>query len=151
MKKKEAVIHATAVALKENGKWQAVLIRGASGSGKSDLALRLLAQGARLVSDDQTVIISSGKSMAVTAPARLKRLLEVRGLGIIRLPQKECMVKAGLALIIDLVERKAVPRMPRDEFESFFGIKVPKRKLHGFDASAALKIRRMLSSRRLVE
>jgi HPr kinase/phosphorylase len=77
---------------------QAVLLIGPSGSGKSDLVLRLLGRGFQLVADDR-VFIQDGM---VSAPASLFGLLEVRGLGIVRLP---AVAKARLALVADLSER----------------------------------------------
>ena len=77
---------------------QAVLLIGPPGAGKSDLVLRLLGRGFELVADDQ-VHIAKGQ---VTAPAALQGLLEVRGLGILRLP---CVTSARLALVADLSTR----------------------------------------------
>jgi HPr kinase/phosphorylase len=74
---------------------QAVLLVGPPGSGKSDLALRLVARGFDLVADDQ-VILSDG---SVSCPAGLAGLLEVRGLGIVRLPNRD---RARLALIVEV-------------------------------------------------
>ena len=71
-------VHATCVALGEAG----VLLLGASGAGKSDLALRLIDDGARLVADDRVALgVQSGRLVA-TAPAGLPRALEVRGMGL---------------------------------------------------------------------
>jgi HPr kinase/phosphorylase len=81
----------------------AVLVVGPSGSGKSDLALRLLSLGFELVADDQ-VTVTDG---IVSAPAALVGLLEVRGLGIVRLPHRST---ARLALVVDLGGR--ADRMP---------------------------------------
>lgn len=77
---------------------QAVLLIGPPGAGKSDLVLRLLGRGFDLVADDQ-VHITDGQ---VTAPAALLGLLEVRGLGIMRLPS---VASARLALVADLSKR----------------------------------------------
>ncbi len=84
---------------------QGVLVVGPPGSGKSDLVLRLLARGFDLVADDQ-VAIGGG---SVSCPAELAGLLEVRGLGIVRLAHQP---RARLALIVELgtpVERMPVP------------------------------------------
>ena len=75
------LLHATAVAI--DGR--AVLLRGPSGSGKSDLALRLIDAGARLVADDQSELSRRGDVLMVRAPATIAGLIEVRGLGILRL------------------------------------------------------------------
>jgi HPr kinase/phosphorylase len=74
---------------------EAILVVGPPGSGKSDLVLRLLSRGFELVADDQ-VDITDG---VASCPAALAGLLEVRGLGIVRLPYRN---RARLALIIEL-------------------------------------------------
>ncbi len=94
------LVHATAIAI--DGR--AVLLRGASGSGKSDLALRLIDAGARLVADDQSELWRRGEAIIVRAPATIAGLLEVRGIGIVRL---DALPEAPLALIADLVEPEA--------------------------------------------
>jgi serine kinase of HPr protein (carbohydrate metabolism regulator) len=57
-------VHATCVAIDGRG----ILIRGRSGAGKSDLALRLIDRGARLVSDDYTILAASGGRLRAAAP-----------------------------------------------------------------------------------
>jgi HPr kinase/phosphorylase len=81
----------------------AILLLGPSGSGKSDLVLRLLSRGFELVADDQ-VTVADGY---VSGPAELAGLLEVRGLGIVRLPHCN---KARLVLVVELGGRS--DRMP---------------------------------------
>lgn len=88
------LVHGSCVARGESG----VLVIGPPGAGKSDLALRLLDRGFELVADDQ-VEIADG---IARAPARLAGLLEVRGVGIVRLPYREgarvvLVVSAGVA------------------------------------------------------
>lgn len=85
-----------------------VLLLGPSGAGKSDLALRLLARGFDLVADDQ-VVIEDGTA---SPPAALAGLLEVRGLGIIRLPHAP---RAQLALVVALGEAERLPMPARHE------------------------------------
>src|SRR5690242_16329827 len=72
-------VHASTVA--SDGR--AVLISGPSGSGKSDLALRLLDRGFTLVSDDQTIVRRDGNRLIATAPPTIAGKLEVRGIGIV--------------------------------------------------------------------
>ena len=81
----------------------AVLLLGPPGSGKSDLVLRLLSRGFDLVADDQVDVADS----IASCPAELAGLLEVRGLGIVRLPY--CS-RSRLALIVELDGR--ADRMP---------------------------------------
>ena len=70
-------LHGTTVAL--DGR--AVLISGPSGSGKSDLALRLFDRGFVLVSDDRTIVRKEGSRLFASAPETIKGKLEVRGVG----------------------------------------------------------------------
>ena len=86
-------MHATCVARDGEG----VLLLGPSGAGKSDLALRLLGRGFALVADDQVDIIDG----MARAPERLAGLLEVRGLGIVRLPY---LSQAKLKVVITLTD-----------------------------------------------
>ncbi|MEO0372988.1 MAG: HPr kinase/phosphatase C-terminal domain-containing protein [Pseudomonadota bacterium] len=75
-------LHASCVAL--DGR--AVLIRGASSSGKSGLALNLMAMGAELVADDRTQVWRDGNTLMADAPDRLRGLIEARDVGILRVP-----------------------------------------------------------------
>ena len=93
---------------------QAVLLIGPPGVGKSDLVLRLLGRGFDLVADDQADI-ADGR---IAAPAALAGLLEVRGLGILRLPH---VASARLALVADLTER--AERLPEPAVHA--GLQVP--------------------------
>lgn len=93
----------------------AVLVTGASGAGKSDLVLRLLDHGFQLVADDRVEVIDGYAS----APAALAGLLEVRGLGILRLPY---VGRARLALLVQLAEE--TPRLPEPQRDPEFGLPV---------------------------
>jgi HPr kinase/phosphorylase len=90
-----------------------VLLLGSAGAGKSDLLLRLLGRGFDLVADDQ-VVITEGQ---VTAPEPLAGLLEVRGLGIVRLPR---VTSARLALVVDLDVR--ADRLPMPALHTGLGL-----------------------------
>ena len=98
-------LHATSVAI--DGR--AVLLMGPSGSGKSDLALRLIDRGAMLVSDDYTLVKRVDGTLIATAPATIAGKMEVRGIGIVDLPTAG---EAPVALLIDLLE--TIDRMPFD-------------------------------------
>jgi serine kinase of HPr protein (carbohydrate metabolism regulator) len=92
---------------------RAVLIRGPAGAGKSRLALALLQGGlfpfARLVADDRTYVEAAhGRLLARPAP-ELAGLIEVRGLGIRRLPHEPVAV---VALVVDLAAAEAA-RLPK--------------------------------------
>jgi HPr kinase/phosphorylase len=86
-----------------------ILIRGASGSGKSQLCLLLMEEGAKLVADDQVLLESEKGMLFGSAPAVLAGKLEIRGLGIIDVDhQPEVEIK----LIVDLMPSALIPRMP---------------------------------------
>lgn len=110
----------------------AVLLLGPSGSGKSDLVLRLVGRGWVLVADDQVVI----DGLAVSAPAALRGMLEIRGLGIFE--GLAVAVGARLTLVVDLVPRDAVARLPAPAV--WAPGDVPRVALHGFDAAAPEKV-----------
>jgi HPr kinase/phosphorylase len=119
-----------------------VLIRGPSGSGKSDLVFRLIGTGAGLVADDQSKLIVTGEEIYVSAPATISGKMEVRGIGIIHI---DVVPEVRLGLIMDLVDRDNVPRLPAAEtctpMNNAPGIQVPLYRLHAFDASTPLKVR----------
>lgn len=104
-------IHATAVAHRGASGWHCALLRGSPGAGKSDLALRLLAQGWRLVGDDYVHVWRSGNAVYATAPGRIARQLEFRGLGIVATSDRYiCRV----SLVVDCVQA-VVERMPETD------------------------------------
>jgi len=132
-------VHATAIASSS----AAVLLRGPSGSGKSDLALRCLLLGAidgapfQLVADDRVIVEVSTGALLARAPAVLRGLLEVRGVGLQRFP---CVDQARVALIVDLVAPAQVERLPEAALETLLGVRVPRLDLAPFEASAPLKV-----------
>ncbi|HYM03483.1 MAG TPA: serine/threonine protein kinase [Stellaceae bacterium] len=127
-------VHGTSIALGGDG----ILLRGPSGSGKSDLALRLIDMGARLVADDQTELrIREGK-LWMSAPAAIAGLIEVRGLGIMRVPS---VGEAALRLVVDLVPSETVERLPALRTCSLLGHEMPLIMLAAFEPSAAAKLR----------
>lgn len=113
----ETVVHATCVALDA----RAVLIRGASGRGKSGLALELMAMGAGLVADDRTRLWRLGGQVMAAAPETLRGLIEARGVGILRLPD---LGPRPLSLIVDL-DREVADRLPPPTHEDVMGIRLP--------------------------
>ena len=129
-----SLIHATAVAI--DG--AAVLLRGPPGAGKSDLALRLIEDGARLVADDQTLLRRADDRVLVRAPATIAGLLEVRGVGIVRVDPLD---EAPLALIVDLVPPEQVERIPDNRSEVVLGLAFPLISLAAFEVSATAKLR----------
>jgi serine kinase of HPr protein (carbohydrate metabolism regulator) len=133
-------IHATAVAIGRRG----VLLRGPSGSGKSDLALRLIDGGARLIADDVVEIERRGDALWARAPAALKGKIEVRGVGILAVPS---VAGARIALAVDLVVPRAVERYPDPIHVRILGIRLKLLKLWAFEASAAAKLRLAVAGR----
>lgn len=125
-------IHASTVA--SNGR--AVMILGASGSGKSDLALQLIDRGFTLVADDQTICQKRGGMLVASAPATIRGKLEIRGLGIVTMPVVD---DATIALVVELASD--IQRMPSDSRERMIcGVAVPLISVDGQTASAAAKI-----------
>lgn len=116
----------------------AVFIRGASGSGKSDLAFRLLAQGAVLISDDQVELERRQDRIFAGAIDAIRGLIEVRGVGLLRYPVAD---PAPVKLVIDLVPRDDVPRLPEWKTMDVLGVNLPVLKLHAFDVAAPCKLR----------
>jgi HPr kinase/phosphorylase len=138
-------VHATCVALKEGRSWRALLLRGASGAGKSDVALRLLEAGGRLIADDQTHLAKVGRALIATPPQSLAGLIEVRGIGIVKLGRGQLLARAPLALLVDLVRPDQVERMPEPAREKVLGIDLPKVALAPFEASIVTKLRLALA------
>ena len=128
------LVHATAIAIEGRG----VLLRGPSGSGKSDLALRLIDAGARLVADDQSELSRIGDAVVVRPPAAIAGLIEVRGIGIIRV---EPLMEVPLRLIADLAPAETIERLPAPHFERILGCDLPVVALAPFAASAVAKLR----------
>jgi serine kinase of HPr protein (carbohydrate metabolism regulator) len=120
-------IHASCVVVNGTG----VLIRGAAGAGKSRLAHKILLAApvygfdARLVADDRVALRAGEGGLSAAAPDPLKGLIEVRGLGIVRLPYVE---QAPLGIVIDLMEQGEIPRMPDAEQSmiSLQGVTLPR-------------------------
>lgn len=130
---KQSFLHATCVSLKGKG----ILISGKPGTGKSSLALHLIDRGARLVSDDQTCLISEGKSLIALAPAMHKGKIEVRNVGICVFPYEN---KVPLSLWVELCEKKDVERLPGPSFIEYNTIKVLLLKLNENDPLGAMKV-----------
>src|SRR5438270_909972 len=134
-----SLVHGTAVAL--GG--VAVLLRGPPGSGKSDLALRLIDDGAALVADDQTRLERHGAELVAMAPAVIAGKIEVRGLGVVEVPT---VASAPLGLVVDLVAADAVERLPEPRGCELLGLALPLLALAPFEASAGAKLRVALAA-----
>ena len=130
-------VHASCVAI--DGR--AVLLGGRSGSGKSDLALRLIDRGAVLVSDDYTAVRRCDGRLWAAAPATIAGRIEVRGVGIVAMP---AVAEAPVALYLDL--DRMPTRMPEPERRRFAGVDVPAAALAPLEPSAAIKVELLLKA-----
>jgi HPr kinase/phosphorylase len=138
----EPNIHASCVAIGGRG----VLLLGPSGSGKSDLALRLIDQGAKLVADDRTILFAKNGALYAKAPASIKGLIEIRGLGIIEMP-----VRAGVKIALAVRLGSEGARLPHPRlYHAPLPVKpallVPQIVLDGRFASTPAKIRAALAA-----
>lgn len=136
--------HGGLIAHRQQGLWRGALIEGASGVGKSDLALRALEQGFRLVADDRVVTFSAGGRLYGRAPEPLAGLIEIRGLGVV---DAAAVSFAEITLVIRCVEApEQVERLPEPRFERITGVDVPVFDLWPREPAAPMKIRRMMQS-----
>ncbi|MFT4251737.1 MAG: HPr kinase/phosphorylase [Caulobacter sp.] len=134
--------HAGLVARRVGGFWRGALIEGVSGAGKSDLALRTLEAGFRLVADDRVATFVSDGELYGRAPDPLAGLIEVRGLGVVPEP---ALRLARIALVVRCVETPdQVERLPEPRFEVLLGVSVPVFDLWPLEPAAPAKIGRML-------
>jgi serine kinase of HPr protein (carbohydrate metabolism regulator) len=135
--------HAGLIALYDRGRWRGVLIEGKSGSGKSDLALRCLGRGFRLVSDDRTTLWVSQGRLFGCAPAPIAGLIEARGLGIVPVEPRRL---AAVELVVRCLEpADALERLPEASTRTLLGLDLPRIAVRPFEASAADKVIRALT------
>ena len=126
-------LHASAVA----AEGRAVLITGPSGSGKSDLALRLLDRGFTLVSDDQTIVKRDGDRLLASPPPTIAGKLEIRGIGIVDMDHVSDL---PVALIVELTVDE-IQRLPDDSRERpILGVSLPIVTIDAMTASAPSKV-----------
>lgn len=129
------ILHAGCLALRIGGVWRGVLLTGASGAGKSDLALRLLSDGWRLVADDRVLLWTSANGLFARAPATLHGLMEVRGLDVVARPALPAC-RVGLHAQCD----GETERMPEPAETAWLGVRVPRVSLDALHASAPAKL-----------
>lgn len=118
------VVHASAVAWAGRG----LLIRGASGKGKSGIALELMSRGAQLVADDGVVLERTDAGVMMRAPKALQGMIEARGLGLL---SADHLAQAPLSAVLDL-DAPETDRLPPRRETTLLGQKVPL--LHFFDS-----------------
>jgi hypothetical protein len=138
----EVNVHASCVAIGAAG----VLLLGKPGAGKSDLALRLIDEGARLVADDRTILFTRRGRLYGKSPDSIRGLIEIRGLGIVELPSR---ANVKIALVVKLGREDA--RLPvHHRFQAPRGLSVsnppPEILLDGRQASAPARIRAALAA-----
>ena len=132
-------VHATCIVIDGHG----ILLRGPSGSGKSDLALRAIDQGGRLVADDRVILTRHGDSVIASAPPSLQGLVEIRGLGIVRMGT---VPEARIALVADMTDPGGIERLPGQRQCEIEGTAIPWVALNPFEASAIAKLRFALAA-----
>jgi HPr kinase/phosphorylase len=132
------LLHATAVAIDGCG----LLLLGPSGSGKSDLALRLIDRGAKLVSDDAVPVDTKDGLPILTVADNIEGKLEVRGVGICTVAHTPT---APLRLVAQLAQH--VERFPQGNLRMTINdFSVPLAQIAPFEASAVIKLEYALRS-----
>jgi len=134
------LLHASCIAINH----KAVLLLGPSGIGKSDLALRLIDEGAGLVSDDQTLLhLDADGSVLASSPPSIAGLMEIRHIGLVKMP---FIAAVPVALYIELIlSDQNLERLPDEDFISLLDRPVPRLKLPSVAASTPAKIRAALT------
>ncbi|MFT3988659.1 HPr kinase/phosphorylase [Aestuariivirga sp.] len=140
-------LHGTCVSIEGQG----VLLLGPPGSGKSDLALRLIDQPglgtglddmrAMLVSDDQVTITVEEESLRAQAPQAIAGLLEIRGLGVVRVP---CKLDAVLRMVVRLKPAAEIERLPVPQQTEILGQHLPVHEIDPWALSAPARVRAAL-------
>ena len=128
------LVHGTSLMVNGVG----VLLRGPPGSGKSDLALRMIDGGAELVADDQTVLTYENGAVIMSSNAVIEGLLEVCGVGILPV---HSVPRAALGLVVDLVNIQLIERLPEKQFCDVLGVAVRLLRLPPFAGSTPAKLR----------
>jgi serine kinase of HPr protein (carbohydrate metabolism regulator) len=128
-------VHGTAVLARANG----ILIRGRSGTGKSQLAALLIARGARLVADDRVHLSACHGRIIATALSAAGGMLELRGRGIVHVPHERSAV---VRLVLDIVDESALARLPEADhlFAALLGVRLPRQPVPAAPAQALMLV-----------
>jgi len=111
--------------------------------GKSDLSLRLMDRGAKLVADDQVELARKGKKIVAAAPKAIAGLIEIRGVGIFKVKAKK---NALLLLVVHLVKQEWIERLPYPEPYNCLGVLIPQLHICAFEPSAAIKVEKAVAA-----
>jgi serine kinase of HPr protein (carbohydrate metabolism regulator) len=141
------LVHATTVTSQVDGNWLGVLLMGPSGAGKSDLALRLMRDGFRLVSDDYSRLFVSGKALYATPPKTIEGLMEIRGIGIETALMRP-LTQLNLAIWL---QAEPLERLPYSETTPVLGHFLPTLRLNPFETSLGAKIHWALKSKLIAQ
>jgi serine kinase of HPr protein (carbohydrate metabolism regulator) len=131
--------HATCVNIGGCG----VLLLGPSGSGKSDLALRLIDSGASLVADDRVNLVVKSGQLLASPPAPIAGKIEAYGIGILELPHTQ---EVAVSIAVDVTPQKTIERLPEPVFFDCLGVRLPLVSLNAFEGSVCAKIRLYLQA-----
>jgi serine kinase of HPr protein (carbohydrate metabolism regulator) len=132
------ILHAGLIARRVNGQWLGVLIEGPSGSGKSDLALRTLEAGFRLVADDRVVVFPSSDRLYGRAPGPLAGLIEARGVGVIACDHLAFVRIVARANCVDTPDQ--IERFPAAAKSQILGVDLAALAIWPFETSATAKL-----------
>ena len=142
MTKGMSVVHAGAVLLDGRG----VLLMGPSGCGKSTVALNLIENyGAELIGDDRIALTVEGAALMARPHENLHGLLEMRGLGLLRLPY---CAQGEIRLVVELSVATNLPRLAQEAYFSHDNMAIPLLQLDGHDPNTPLKIKSALMALR---
>ena len=137
------ILHAGCLAWRRDGAWAGVLVTGPSGVGKSDLALRLMSRGWRLVADDRAVVWRSGDALFAAAAPPLAGLVEARGLDILHVAARAL---TPVRLVVDCLPQGRTPeRLPEPELREIEGVRLPAIAVNALEASATVKLEMALA------
>lgn len=136
----DRLIHASLIAAYFGAEgWRGALLLGASGAGKSDFALRALAEGWRLVADDRVIAWTSGGSVFGRAPQTLAGLVELRGQAVL---SAQALPFAEIALVCCL--DTPPDRQPEPAIKTVAGLPLPACHVAPFEASGPARLRRIV-------